>query len=62
MGGKILESYTEKTEKRARKEMADCIKDVRNGMTSSELKKKYTSDTIRLAKAIGQIHNSVVIL
>ena len=53
MGGKILESYTEKTEKRARKEMADCIKDVRNGMTSSELKKKYTSDTIRLAKAIG---------
>ena len=53
MGGKVLELYSEKTEKRARREMANCIKDIRNGVKSAELKKKYNADTIKLAKAIG---------
>ena len=55
MGGKILESYTEKTEKRARKEMLEAVKDIKNGMNSASLKKKYSSETIKIAKAISNL-------
>ena len=53
MGGKVLETYTEKTERRTRKEMADAVKDIRKGLSSAELKKKYSAETIRVAKTIA---------
>ena len=53
MGGKILESYTEKTEKRTRKELINAVNDIRNGLSSAELKKKYSTETIRAAKTIA---------
>lgn len=52
MGGKILESYTERTEKNAQKKIVEAVKDIRKGLNSAELKKKYSADTIRLAKSI----------
>jgi len=55
MGGKVLETYTEKTEKRARKEIHAAAKDIRNGLSSVELKKKYSAETIRVAKSIAQL-------
>ena len=53
MGGKILESYTEKTEKRIRREMANAVKDIRKGLTAEELKKKYSAETLKVAKTIA---------
>ena len=50
MGGKILESYTEKTERRTRREMTNAVKDIAGGMKMSELKKKYSAETIKSAK------------
>jgi len=53
MGGKILESYTEKTERKAKKEMVAAVKDIRDGVKPAELKKKYSAETIKLAKTIA---------
>ena len=50
MGGKILETYTEKTEKRTRKELVNAVNDIRNGLSSAELKKKYSTETIKAPK------------
>lgn len=53
MGGKILESHTEKAMKQGEKNLASAVKDIREGLTATELKKKYSADTIKLAKTIA---------
>ena len=53
MGGKILESFTEKTERNGQKKLADAVKDIRKGVKPEELKKKYSADTIKMAKSIA---------
>ena len=53
MGGKILESFTEKTERKAKKEMVSAVKDIRKGVKTEDLKKKYSAETIKLAKTIA---------
>ena len=57
MGGKVLETYTEKTLKRGIKEgqknLASAVNDIRNGIQPAELRKKYSADTIKLAKTIA---------
>ncbi|MBR1470927.1 MAG: hypothetical protein IJ600_04710, partial [Lachnospiraceae bacterium] len=57
MGGQILELHSEKVKRIAKeegqKELAEAIKDVRNGLKPADLKKKYSSETIKLAKTIA---------
>ena len=57
MGGQILELHSEKVKRIAKeegqKELAEAIKDVRNGLKPADLKKKYSSETIKLAKPIA---------
>ncbi len=53
MGGKILESFTEKTERKAKKEMVSAVKDIRKGVKTEDLNKKYSAETIKLAKTIA---------
>ena len=53
MGGQILESYTEKTRKKSERNLASAIRDVRKGKKPAELKEKYSSDTIKLAKSLA---------
>ena len=52
MGGKVLETYTEKTLKKGARNLASAVKDIRNGVKTAELKEKYDADTIKLAKTI----------
>ena len=58
MGGDILPSYTEKVIKKAQKELISAVKDIRNGTKPSELKKKYSAETIKWANKIEKICNS----
>ena len=53
MGGKILESYTEKAEKKGAQKVVAAVKDIRDGVKPAELKKKYSAETIKLAKTIA---------
>ncbi len=53
MGGKVLETYTEKTFKAGGKSVVSAVNDIRNGMKPAELKKKYSADTIKMAKTIA---------
>ncbi len=53
MGGKILESFTEKAEKNGAKKVVSAVKDIRNGIKTEDLKKKYSAETIKLAKTIA---------
>ena len=53
MGGKVLETYTEKTLKKGARNLASAVKDIRNGVKVAELKEKYDADTIKLAKTIA---------
>ena len=53
MGGKILESFSEKKIREGEKGIVSAVKDIRNGLKPAELKKKYSPETIRLAKTIS---------
>ncbi len=53
MGGKVLETYTEKTFKAGGKSVVAAVNDIRKGVKLAELKKKYSSDTIKMAKTIA---------
>ena len=53
MGGKILETYTEKTFKAGGKNVVAAVNDIRSGMKPAELKKKYTADILKMAKSIA---------
>ena len=59
MGGQVLELYTDKVEKKAEKRLAEAIKDIANGVKSSELKKKYSADTIKTAKESIKIAKTI---
>ena len=52
MGGKILESFSEKKIKEGSKLVYSAVKDIKNGVKSSELKSKYPADVIKMAKNI----------
>ena len=53
MGGKILESFSEKERRAGEKGIVSAVKDIRNGVKTSELKKKYSEETIKRAKTIA---------
>ena len=59
MGGQVLELYTDKVEKKVEKRLAEAIKDIANGVKSSELKKKYSADTIKIAKESIKIAKTI---
>lgn len=59
MGGQVLELYTDKVEKKVEKRLAEAIKDIANGVKSSELKKKYSADTIKTAKESIKIAKTI---
>ena len=50
MGGKILETVTQKSFREGGKAVSSAVKDIVNGVKTAELKKKYDSETIKLAK------------
>ena len=52
MGGKILESFSEKKIKEGSKLVYAAAKDIKNGVKSSELKIKYPAEVIKMAKNI----------
>jgi len=53
MGGQILESFSETKIKEGQKTLVAAVKDIRNGVKPAELKKKYSAETIRMAKTIA---------
>ena len=53
MGGQILKSYTEKTFKAGEKNVVSAVNDIRKGVKPAELKKKYSADTLKLARTIA---------
>lgn len=59
MGGKILESYTEKTRRNSQKELANAVRDISSGVEPAELKKKYDAETIKNAKDTIKIAKSM---
>ena len=59
MGGKILESFSEKERKKGKKELSAAIKDIASGMKSADLKKKYSAETIKEAKNTLKIVKSI---
>lgn len=50
MGGKILETFSEKKAREGKKELTAAMKDIVNGVKPAELRKKYNSETIKMAK------------
>ena len=52
MGGKVLELYSEKKLREGKKEIVSAVKDIRNGLKPAELKGKYSSETIKMARSI----------
>lgn len=59
MGGKILESFTEKTERNGKLKVANAVKDIGKGINSAELKKKYDAETIKIARDTIKIAKSM---
>jgi len=59
MGGKILESFTEKTERNGKLKVANAVKDIGKGINSAELKKKYDAETIKIARDAIKIAKSM---
>ena len=55
MGGKILDTFEEKTRKESSKMIYSAVKDIKNGVKSAELKSKYPADIIKMAKAIANL-------
>ena len=58
MNGKILPTLEEKIRKRTQKEIVAAVKDIRNGLSLEDLKKKYSEFIISAAYDIEEICKS----
>ena len=55
MGGRILDTFEEKTRKECFKMLYSAVKEIKSGIKSAELKNKYPADIIKTAKAIASL-------
>ena len=52
MGGKVLETFSEKKIKEGSRMVYSAAKDIKSGMKSADLKNKYPTEVIKMAKSI----------